>query len=93
MGRGLLIINMSDTNGRETIKVKLEYIQNDLKDVKTDVRDVRSILQHEYVTKEYFDIKLVPLEQKVNRLDKITWLVISTLIVGIMTGGLTMILR
>ena len=84
---------MSDTNGRETIKVKLEYIQNDLKDVKTDVRDVRSILQHEYVTKEYFDIKLVPLEQKVNRLDKIIWMVLSTVILGIVSAGLTFILR
>ena len=84
---------MSDTNGRETIKVKLEYIQNDLKDVKNEVRDVRSILQHEYVTKEYFDIKLVPLEQKVNRLDKIIWMVLSTVILGIVSAGLTFILR
>ena len=77
---------MSETNGRETIKVKLEYIQKDLTDVKRDLREVKTTLQHEYVPRELFEIR-------VGRVEKLVYGMVSLILVGFLTAVITLVLK
>ena len=85
--------NMSETNGRATTKVILEYIRRDIDEIKRnqkeahasmsdDIHDLRTLLAVNYVNKEVFDIR-------VGRLEKILYSIVGlvfTAFIGALIG-------
>lgn len=77
----------------KSVQITLDYIKKDITEMKAEVKDIRTLLQHEYVTKEFLDLKIAPMHQKVSRHDKIIWAVLMAILLGILSAGLSTILK
>ncbi len=73
---------MAEKHKTDTV---LNFFGNDLKELKSDVKDVKRILQKDYVTKELFDIR-------VGRLEKIVYSIVSVVGLAVLTALLAQVI-
>lgn len=78
---------MAEENGNgKTTRALLGYIEKDLRVMQQDIKDVKVLLQHDYVTKEVFDVR-------VGRLEKLAYGAVATILLAVLTAGLALIIR
>lgn len=82
---------MTETNGKETNRVILGYIQTDLQEVKLEVRDIRHILQKDYVTKEEFEKEIQHVRERYDLPRTVVFSLVALMATGIVGALLSTI--
>ncbi len=74
------------TKNGVTTKALLLRLEDDFRDMRSDVKEVKHILQHEYVTKELFDLR-------VGRLEKVIYGMVGTVLIAVLVALLALVIR